>query len=83
MLKILSVDGVDYVCFIDRANGDGGRVINYLSPAKDGGEYYNFRHWFSDPSDARTDFDKIGADTVLDRATKAKAIDEPKIIGPA
>ena len=72
MLKTLIVDGVECHVVLERSSSDGGLVVNYLTPDKDG-VHLNLRHWFQDPSLAQAAFDD--ADAAKLRETKA-AVEE-------
>lgn len=66
-MKTIIVDGLEHTFFLEHGLGDGGAVVNHLSPGKDG-MVVNFRHWFSDPARAQAAFYGIDAD----KATAAR-----------
>lgn len=72
MLKKLLVDGEEHFVVLERCSSDGGLVVSYLSPAKDGSHLAK-RDWYQDPSLAQQVFDT--ADDVKAREKKAEIVD--------
>lgn len=60
MLKTVIVDGVEHLVILERSSSDGGVVVCYLSPDKDG-VHLSKRDWYQDPSMAQQVFDQVDA----------------------
>ena len=71
-IKTIIVDGVEHLVILERGTGDGGGVVCYVSPEKDG-FHVNKREWYSDPALAQTTFDTV--DDAKAREKRVEALD--------
>lgn len=69
-VKTIVVDGVEHLVILERGTGDGGAVVSYISPDKDG-FHVNKRDWYSDPSLAADEFTKADDVKLRDKRTAA------------